>query len=122
MFREQRLVFRFSTLIFLTLMLTVFRMCMIMHPAGPVIAHVGHDDKSYGGGQQPIFVLDEKLLDDQKSGSDVKEDQWLKPVMVFGIAMPEREGSDPYGQSDHPDLKPHIVDDIDPEQGQGGEQ
>ena len=43
-------------------MITVIRMCMIMHPAGPVVIYMRRNDQEHGRYEQPKLVLVKDLL------------------------------------------------------------
>lgn len=102
-------------------MVTIFRMRMVVYPTGAIVPDMGHYDEDNGGCQQPGFVADEKLFGHQKSRTNVKQDQGLKAVVVFPVAVPEGVGSDSDRKGDHSNLEPDVMDDIDAKKGQRGE-
>jgi hypothetical protein len=102
-------------------MVTIFCMCMVVYPTGAIVPHMSDHDEENGGYQQPGLIADEKLFGHQKSRSNVKQDQGLKAVVVFPVAVPEGIGSDSDRKGDHSSLEPDVVDDIDAKKGQRGE-
>jgi hypothetical protein len=68
-------------------MFTVFRMCMVMHPARPVIDKVRGNDQAYGRNEQPGFVMGKELFKYEKYKTCKKDDHRHKAVMMFAVAM-----------------------------------
>lgn len=102
-------------------MVTIFRMRMVVYPTGAIVSHMSHYDEDNGGCQEPGFVADEKLFGHQKSRPNIKQDQGLKAVVMFSVAMPQGVCSNSDRKDDHPSLEPDIVDDVDAKKWQGGE-
>lgn len=99
-------------------MLAIFRMRMVMHPACAEVSDVCQQDQCYGREQQPNLVLQEKLLGNEESRSNIEQCKGLIAVVVFFESVPKRIRADHQGQSDHSGLKQGVVYDVDPEQGQ----
>jgi hypothetical protein len=53
-------------------MIAIFRMCMIMYPAKPVIKQVCNDNKQNGGNQQPGLLVYKKLAKHQAGKTSYK--------------------------------------------------
>lgn len=102
-------------------MVTIFCMRMVVYPTGAIVPDMSHYDKDNGRCQQPGLVADEKLFGHQKSRPNVKQDQGLKAVVMFSVAMPEGVCSNSDRKGYHSSLEPDIVDDIDAKKGQRGE-
>lgn len=99
-------------------MLTIFRMCMIVYSASTIISDVCKDDEQNRRNEQHGFVLNEKLLCDQKRRSDIEKKQGLKAVVVLFVSVPKRIGPDAQRKTDHCRFEQQIMDDVDPEQGE----
>lgn len=80
--------------------------------------HNNQDDRWY---QKPNFVSGIELLGYQKSRSGVEQDQRLKPVVMFFVAMPKGIRPDSNRQTNHPHIKPSIVYDVYAKKRKGGE-
>ncbi len=68
-------------------MLAIISMCMVVYTAKPEIQIMGGYDQEYGGYQEPCFIMNEKLFNDQENEPGRKNDQGQQTMMMFFITM-----------------------------------
>jgi hypothetical protein len=103
-------------------MIAVVGMSVAMHPARPVIDNMGHHDKDHGHGQEPKLVLMPDLLEQQKNNAGQENKKWHQAMMMFAVTVPYGKGANGKGQEDHKVFKYQVINYVDPEYGQTGQQ
>lgn len=99
-------------------MVTVFRMCMIVYPAGFVVQHMRRNNEHNGKGKENILVTMPDLLGDKKGETCRKHKNWYQAMMMKAVAVPQRIASYAKCKDDHEIFERHIVDQVNPEYGQ----
>jgi hypothetical protein len=75
-------------------MIAIICMCMIVYTAKPEIQKMGGNNQDYGRDQQPGFIMNKKLFNNQEYEPGRKYDKWQQTVMMFFITM--IQGIGPY--------------------------
>ena len=88
----------------------------------PEIAVMRQDDKGHRRYQEPNLVMVPDLLAEQQGHAQRKHEYRPGAPVVLSPSMVERIEADRRGQDDHEHFKIHIVNDVDPEDGQGLEE
>ncbi len=97
-------------------------MGVVMRPTAANVEQVGIDDQDHCRNQQEELVIRKELFKDQKTASRQKNQPGGQAVMVFLVAVIHRVTADDQGQHDHSQLKTQVMNDVDAEQWQTGQQ
>src|ERR1700761_3450813 len=94
----------------------------VMLPAPAVVEPMCADDKEDGKGEESELIIWPYLFGYQAAHAGSKEQPGSQTMMMAVETMPEGGGSDGEGQGDHSVFEEGVVEDIDPQDGEGGHQ
>ena len=103
-------------------MITVILVRMVVYAAGLIIDQVCGNDQDNGGQQQPVGEVGQEFFHHQQAETPDEKDQRERTVVVAPVTMVQGIGTNGQCKQDHADLKKEIVNDIDPEKGQTGQE
>jgi|GEM_PF-2354013 hypothetical protein len=83
---------------------------------------MGGNDQKNGKKEQNKLINPPILLRQQEKHTRRKQQKWDGTPVMTDESMAERQSPDKESQEDHGRLKPEIMEDIDPENGQSGKE